>query len=56
MWWSDFSLLAFSRENNKNEEEEEEHGKNNKKGGGGKTIKMKLHFIHEIKTIAYNVT
>ena len=24
MRWSDFGLLAFSRENNKNEEEEEE--------------------------------
>ena len=29
MWWSDFSLLAFSRKNDKNEEveEEEEEGK-----------------------------
>ena len=32
MWWSDFSLLAFSRKNDKNEEvekeeEEEEVGK-----------------------------
>ena len=46
------------RENNQDEEEEER--KQQKcgvgGGGGGKPGRKILHFIHEIKTIAYDVT